>query len=172
MNDRDEIIQRLYDLKELLDRSETTVSLQPDLRQSANTVILDRRGEVVGVFAQGRRTLLPLRETSPLLVKTLLLMEDRRFYSHRGLDPRGIAAAMLDNIRNLSFVRGGSTISQQLAKVLFTDAGRTIQRKIYELLCTLEIEKRFTKDEILSLYLNSIFFGHHTYGIENAARFY
>jgi penicillin-binding protein 1A len=172
LNDRDEIIQRLYDLKELLERSETTVSLQPDLRQGASTVILDRRGEVVGVFAQGRRTLLPLRETPPLLIKTLLLMEDRRFYSHRGLDPRGIAAAMLENIRNLSFVRGGSTISQQLAKVLFTDARRTVQRKIYELLCTLEIEKRFTKDEILSLYLNSIFFGHHTYGIENAARFY
>lgn len=172
LNDRGEIIQRLYSLKELLEESTTTVSLQPDLRESANTVILDRRGDVIGVFARGRRTLLPLQETSPLLISTLLLMEDRRFYSHRGFDPRGIAAAMLDNMRTLSFVRGGSTISQQLAKVLFTDARRTIRRKIYELFCTLEIERRFTKDEILSLYLNSIYFGHHAYGIENAARFY
>jgi penicillin-binding protein 1A len=172
LNDRDEILQRLHKLETMLDQSRTTVSLQPDLREGMNTTVYDRSGRLIGVFARGERTLLPFQETPPLLASTVLLMEDRRFYSHNGFDLRGITSAMLDNIRNMALVRGGSTISQQLAKVLFTDSRRTIRRKIYELFCTLEIEERFTKNEILSLYLNSIYFGHHAFGIENASMFY
>lgn len=99
-------------------------------------------------------------------------MEDKSFYTHSGFDIKGIMAALLDDIRTLSFARGGSTITQQLAKILFTDSKKTIRRKIYELFCTIEIEKRFTKDEILNLYLNSIDYGHLNYGIESASHFY
>jgi penicillin-binding protein 1A len=173
LGNRDEIIARLYNLKNLVEAgAKSPVSLTPSLRTGTNTVIFDRNGLVIGEFSNGKRRILPLHELPPLLLKTVILMEDRKFYSHRGFDLRRITAAMLVNIRTLSFSQGGSTITQQLAKILFTDSRKTIRRKIYELFCTIEIEKRFTKEEILSLYLNSINFGHFNYGIESASLFY
>jgi penicillin-binding protein 1A len=173
LKNREEIIERLYNFKTLVEEGrEETVSLTPSLKRGRNTVIYDRSGRTIGEFSTGKRRILPLEEIPPLVIRTVILMEDRKFFDHRGFDVRRIAGAMLVNIRTLSFSQGGSTITQQLAKILFTDSRKTIRRKIYELFCTIEIERRFEKDEILSLYLNSINLGHSNYGIESASRFY
>ena len=173
LNNRDEVLSRLYTLSRLVKEGQRSpVSLTPSLRAGKNTIIYDRYGRIIGEFSDGRRRILPLDRIPPLLIHTVILMEDRKFYVHRGFDLRRIAGAMLVNMRTLSFSQGGSTITQQLAKILFTDSRRTVRRKIYELFCTLEIENHFTKDEILSLYLNSINFGHSNYGIESASQFY
>ena len=173
LNNREEVLGRLYALKRLVEEGQQSqVSLTPSLRAGKNTVIYDRYGRIIGEFSDGRRRILPLHRIPPLLVHTVILMEDRKFYMHRGFDLRRIAGAMLVNLRTFSLSQGGSTITQQLAKILFTDSRRTIRRKIYELFCTIEIERNFTKDEILSLYLNSINFGHSNYGMESASRFY
>jgi len=173
MDSKQEILGRLYYLKEALKGSEESeVDLAPDLSPARSTVIYDYSGKIIGEISPGRRKLIPISEIPPIITQVLLLMEDREFYQHRGFVIRSIMRAIFENIRTLSFSRGGSTISQQLAKVLFTDSRKTLKRKLFELLCTIEIEKRFSKQEILALYLNSIYFGHNTYGIEDAARFY
>jgi len=173
LNNREEVLSRLYTLRWLVeDGQRSPVSLTPSLRAGKNTVIYDRHGRIIGEFSNGRRRILPLNRIPPLLIHSVILMEDRKFFIHRGFDLRRIAGAMLVNVRTLSFSQGGSTITQQLAKILFTDSRRTVRRKIYELFCTVEIERHFTKDEILSLYLNSINFGHSNYGMESASQFY
>jgi penicillin-binding protein 1A len=173
LKDKEGILLRLSYLKETLaDRPSVTVSLAPDLERVENTVMYDRRGRVIGEFATGKRKILAYDELPPLLLKTVVLMEDETFETHRGFYLRGILSAVVEDVRTLSFSRGGSTITQQLAKNLFTDNRKTIKRKIYELFCTFEIEKRFDKRDILSLYLNSIYFGHYNYGVGNATGFY
>jgi penicillin-binding protein 1A len=173
LNSKTEVINRLYNLRGLLEENrESPISLTPSLKEGRSTVVYDHKGYIIGEFSNGRRRILQLQDIPPLLIETLIMMEDRKFYTHNGFDFRRIASAALINLKTLSFSQGGSTISQQLAKILFTDSQKTIRRKIFELFCTIEIEKSFTKAEILSLYLNSVNFGHFNYGIENAARFY
>lgn len=106
----------------------------------------------------------------PALTSAVLAIEDRRFYTHFGLDLRGFARAMFTNIRAGSVVQGGSTITQQVAKNLFLTPERTIARKIREALLALWLEHKFTKDQILTLYLNRVYLGAGAYGIEAAAQ--
>ncbi len=106
------------------------------------------------------------------LVQAILSTEDRRFYSHHGLDFKGIARAMLANIRAGRIVQGGSTLTQQTAKTLFLTPERTLSRKIRELLLAFWLETEFTKDQILSLYMNRVYLGGGTYGMDAAARLY
>jgi penicillin-binding protein 1A len=106
------------------------------------------------------------------LVKAVMATEDRRFYRHFGIDPIGLARATYRNLVMGSVVEGGSTITQQLAKNLFLKPDRTITRKLEELIYAVWLEQRFTKDEILELYLNRVYFGGGTYGVEAAARHY
>jgi penicillin-binding protein 1A len=106
----------------------------------------------------------------PALPLAVLATEDRRFYHHIGVDPLGLLRAMIVNIRAGAIVQGGSTITQQVAKNLFLTPERTIKRKVQELLLAFWIERRFTKDEILALYLNRAYFGAGTYGVDAAAR--
>lgn len=108
----------------------------------------------------------------PALPAAVMAIEDRRFYSHFGIDPRGFARAMLANIRAGSVVQGGSTITQQVAKNLFLTPERTIARKIREALLALWLEQKFTKEQILTLYLNRVYLGSGTYGAEAAAQTY
>ena len=106
------------------------------------------------------------------VVHALLSIEDRRFYSHYGIDPIGIARAMVTNISKRRFVQGGSTITQQLAKNLFLTQERTLKRKIQEALLALWLENKLTKDEILTAYFNRVYFGAGTYGIQAASKKY
>lgn len=132
--------------------------------------IYDRNGRIVGEFSRSdSRFIRDLQEVPPFLVKSLLLTEDRRFYEHHGYSLRGIARAMVANLIHLEIRQGGSTVTQQLAKILFTARERLYSRKLFELFCARAIEKRFTKDEILLLYFNFAYFGHGNYGVEHIA---
>jgi penicillin-binding protein 1A len=108
----------------------------------------------------------------PALPAAIIAVEDRRFYRHSGLDLRGFARAMLANARAGAVVQGGSTITQQVAKNLFLTPERTVARKVREALLALWLEQKFTKEQILTLYLNRVYLGSGTYGVEAAAHMY
>ncbi|MCC7427707.1 MAG: PBP1A family penicillin-binding protein [Alphaproteobacteria bacterium] len=113
-----------------------------------------------------------VRDLPAHLLGALLATEDRRFYRHWGLDPRGIARALVANIGAGRIVEGGSTLTQQLAKTLFLSPERSLRRKVQEALMALWLERRYSKDEILSIYLNRVYLGAGAYGIDAAARLY
>ncbi len=113
-----------------------------------------------------------VQDLPPALPAAVIAIEDRRFYDHAGLDLRGFVRAMLANARAGSIVQGGSTITQQVAKNLFLTPERTVARKIREALLAVWLEHKFTKDQILTLYLNRVYFGSGTYGVEAASQTY
>jgi penicillin-binding protein 1A len=119
-----------------------------------------------------RRGHVRLEHLPPYLVKAVLATEDRRFYEHFGVDPVGLVRAAYRNYEAGGVVEGGSTITQQLAKNLFLSPQRTMTRKLEEVIYALWLEQRFTKDEILELYLNRVYFGGGTYGVDAASRRY
>jgi penicillin-binding protein 1A len=119
-----------------------------------------------------KRDPVPLSQIPERLKTALLTTEDRRFYDHSGLAIKGILRAMIQNIRKGRFAQGASTLTQQLAKTLFLTPRKTLGRKLREAVLALQLERRYTKDEILSLYLNQIYFGSGAYGVASAARVY
>ena len=123
---------------------------------------------------RGRNTGAPLRyvDLPPDLVQAVIAIEDRQFFSHYGLDPRGLARAMFANMRAGRFVQGGSTLTQQLAKNVFLTPDRTFKRKVQELLLAFWIEARLSKQEIIALYFNRVYFGAGSYGVQAAAQTY
>ena len=127
--------------------------------------ILATRGEMAG-------TDVPIKALPPYLPKAFIAIEDRRFYSHYGVDPIGLARAALANVVRRGVSQGGSTITQQLAKNLFLTQERTFFRKLQELVLALWLERKFSKNEILELYLNRVYFGSGAYGVEAAAQRY
>ncbi len=128
--------------------------------------------EFLTEFQAERRIFVPLQQIPPGLRNAVIAVEDARFYSHFGVDVRGILRAAYANFRHGRVVEGGSTITQQLAKVLFLTPDRSFSRKVKEALLALELEKRYSKDRLLELYLNQVYMGHGAYGIEAAARTY
>ncbi|MDR7483924.1 MAG: penicillin-binding protein 1A [Armatimonadota bacterium] len=139
---------------------------------SQATRIYAADGQLIASLYRENRQIVPLTAVPPILRQAVVAIEDERFYSHRGLDPRGIARALWRNIREGRLVEGGSTITQQLARNVFLSSERAISRKVAEMLLALEIERRLTKDEILERYLNQVYFGQGAYGVEMAARVY
>src|SRR4051795_12882142 len=127
--------------------------------------VLATRGEMPGANV-------PLKELPPYLPKAFIAIEDRRFYSHHGIDPLGIARAAVANILRRGVSQGGSTLTQQLAKNLFLTQERTMQRKLQEAELALWLERKHSKSEILELYLNRVYFGSGAYGVEAAAQRY
>ena len=119
-----------------------------------------------------RRGYVRLDRLPPYLPQAVIATEDRRFYNHLGVDPVGLVRAGFRNLAAGSVVQGGSTITQQLAKNLFLSPDRTMARKLEEAIYAIWLERRFTKDELLELYLNRVYFGGGTYGVEAAARRY
>lgn len=113
-----------------------------------------------------------LKDVSPYVAKAIILTEDSAFYTHHGFDFAEIQKSMEKNLATGKFARGGSTITQQLAKNMFLTADKTIQRKILEAIITLQIEKTLSKNEIIERYLNVVEFGPEIYGIKAAADFY
>ncbi len=118
------------------------------------------------------RTFIPIEEISPNLIKTVIAVEDTDFYKHHGINIKGIFRAMFRNIIAGRFSEGASTITQQLARNLFLNQKKRISRKLAEVLLSLEIERKYTKTEILELYLNEVYWGHNSYGIESASHLY
>lgn len=139
---------------------------------SQATRIYGEGGELIASLFRENRQIVPLTDIPPIQRQAVLAIEDERFYSHRGVDPRGIARALWHNLRQGEVVEGGSTITQQLARNLFLTQERAISRKVAEALLAIEIERRLTKEEILERYLNQVYFGQGAYGVEMAARVY
>lgn len=152
-----------------------------DLPEADNIPALARRPQVT-ILAQDGTVFLRLGQTAgptvsatelpPYLIEAVVATEDRRFYHHFGIDPIGLARAVVVNLREGRVVAGGSTITQQLAKNLFLSPDRTIKRKVQEALLALQIEHRYSKDEILTLYLNRVYLGAGAFGISAAAKTY
>jgi penicillin-binding protein 1A len=127
--------------------------------------LLATRGDMGG-------SAIPLAEMPAHLPKAFIAIEDRRFYAHRGIDPVGLTRAVVANVLRRGISQGGSTITQQLAKNLFLTQERTFTRKLEEVVLALWLEHKFTKAEILELYLNRVYFGSGAYGVEAAAQRY
>jgi penicillin-binding protein 1A len=134
------------------------------------SVLLASGDDLYGSVYEKNRLCVPLNQVARSVLTALLAVEDRRFFSHRGLDFRAVARAAYVNIRNLRFVQGGSTLTQQLARIaVLQRAERTFRRKSVEALVALAIERQFNKLQILEAYLNAAYFGHGIHGIELAA---
>ncbi len=137
-----------------------------------NVKILAANGEIIANRGATGGEAIPLENMSPYIPLAVIAIEDRRFYSHWGVDPLGLARAMLTNITSGRMVQGGSTLTQQLAKNLFLSPERTLERKVQEVLLSFWLEQHYTKDQILAMYLNRVFFGSNAYGVEAASRRY
>ena len=131
----------------------------------ANGATLATRGDMGGAAV-------PLRELPAYVPNAFIAIEDRRFYSHHGVDPWGIVRAVVHDVLHRGASQGGSTITQQLAKNLFLTQERTLTRKLQEVVLAFWLEHKFSKAEILELYLNRVYFGAGAYGVEAAAQRY
>ncbi|MBF0557880.1 MAG: PBP1A family penicillin-binding protein [Nitrospirae bacterium] len=129
-------------------------------------------GHILAEFYLERRNFIPHYKIPDIVKKAFISIEDQRFYSHSGVDLIGILRALYRDIMAKSIVEGGSTITQQLTKMLFLKPERNLARKVKEAIISVQIEKRYTKDEILGMYLNKAYFGARAYGIEAAAQTY
>ncbi|WP_410513014.1 PBP1A family penicillin-binding protein [Paenibacillus sp. BR2-3] len=150
---------------------------QKDLPPASDDIrskLLDSRGNILATFSPDDRSREPvdLDEISPLLIKATLAIEDRKFYEHSGFDLKGMARAVLVNLEKGSRTQGASTLTQQLARNLYLSHEKTWTRKSKEAIYTLQLEMKYSKDDILRMYLNEIYYGHGAYGIEAASRMY
>ncbi|MDD6597649.1 transglycosylase domain-containing protein [Anaerovibrio sp.] len=144
-----------------------------DVRPAASSQIYDINGnELANVHAEQNRVPVKISQVPEHLKDAFIAVEDVRFYDHAGVDPKGIMRALIANITNKGVAEGGSTITQQLAKNAYLTQDRTYKRKIQEIFLALQLERRYTKDEILELYLNQIYFGQGAYGVQAAAKTY
>ncbi|RYD04743.1 hypothetical protein N752_12515 [Desulforamulus aquiferis] len=134
--------------------------------------IVDVNNNLITTVSQVRTIPVDLDNIAPEMQQAIVAIEDDRFYQHRGIDFRGLGRAIYQNIRAGEVAQGGSTISQQLAKNLYLGPERTLDRKIRELFYTIQLERTYTKKEILNMYLNHVYFGQGAYGVEAAARTY
>ena len=137
-----------------------------------NAKIVSLSGNLIANRGASGGAAMPLNQMSPYIPMAVIAIEDRRFKSHFGFDPIGFSRAMVENITAGRFVQGGSTLTQQLAKNLFLKPERTFERKVQELLIAFWLETKFSKDEILELYLNRVYFGSGAYGVDAASRRY
>jgi penicillin-binding protein 1A len=141
-------------------------------KRPPNIAILASDGTLVANRGETGGQAVLIRDLPPYLPKAFVAIEDRRFYSHFGVDPVGIARALVTNVTSGQTMQGGSTLTQQLAKNLFLTQERTASRKIQEAILSLWLERKFSKDEILELYMNRVYFGAGAYGVDGAARRY
>nr|WP_080325454.1 PBP1A family penicillin-binding protein [Anaerovibrio lipolyticus] len=145
----------------------------PDIQPALTSHIYDIKGnEIAVVHAEEDREPVKSEEIPENLKKAFLATEDVRFYQHIGIDYRGVMRAMWENISHREVAEGGSTITQQLARNAYLNQERTFSRKIQEMFLALKIEHRHTKEEILEMYLNQIYFGRGVYGIQAASKYY
>ena len=141
-------------------------------RSDIDTVVYAENGRSVLAVLRGdeSRVLVGTEDIAPIMRQAIVSVEDQRFYEHNGVDPRGIARALWQDIRQQGIVEGGSTITQQFVKNAYIRNERTLGRKVREAALAWQLEQRWSKDRILTAYLNTIYFGHGAYGIQQAAR--
>jgi penicillin-binding protein 1A len=148
------------------------ISNLSDYRPPVVSTVYADKGQKIGEFYNERRFVIPLAEMPPLLVQAFIAAEDSRFYEHQGVDLQSILRAMYKNFEAGTIVQGGSTITQQVTKSFFLTPERSYVRKLKEAILAYRINRAFTKDEVLFLYLNQIYLGHGAYGVEAAAQNY
>jgi penicillin-binding protein 1A len=141
-----------------------------NIQPSEGTTIYSADGVVLARVALENRKPVPLSEIPDYLIDATIAIEDSRFYHHPGLDLRGIARAFSENMKQGRIVQGGSTITQQLARSLYLTRRRTIGRKLQEAVLALQLERNLSKEEILEMYLNQVYYGHGAYGAAVAAQ--
>src|SRR6188474_2769695 len=154
----------------MLSRTLPSVAALERFDPSEGSKVYDDNDELITEFHVERRIFVPLAQMPKPLREAIIATEDARFYSHYGVDPTGIARAIYQNFRRGRIVEGGSTITQQLAKVLILTPDKSLERKFKEAILAMELERRYSKDRILEMYLNQIYFGHGAFGVEAAAR--
>src|SRR3977135_1323353 len=147
-----------------------------DLRQltpaavGENSVVYAADSSELGVIpAERNRTPVSRGQISPWMPKATVAIEDRRFYQHGGVDPVGIARALVADVRAGKFAQGGSTITQELVRNLYLSRQRTLKRKLTEACLAIKLARQWPKDKILTTYMNQVFYGNHAYGIEARA---
>ncbi|NEQ30679.1 MAG: hypothetical protein F6K04_06705 [Leptolyngbya sp. SIO4C5] len=151
----------------------------PDVRILRNylptetSYIYDINGTLLdSLHDEANREVVDLNDISPDLKRAVLAIEDSYFYTHKGINPSSVARALLANMQAGATVEGGSTITMQLVKNLFLSPDRTVSRKLAEAVLALRLEQIFDKNQILEMYLNQVYWGHNTYGVETAAQSY
>ncbi|MEL7078074.1 MAG: transglycosylase domain-containing protein, partial [Cyanobacteria bacterium J06582_2] len=151
----------------------------PDVRVLRNYVpaetsyVYDIKGRLMtSLHGEANREIATIEQMSPELKLAVVAIEDSNFYRHRGLNPYSIARAALANYRKGSVSEGASTLTMQLVKNLFLTRERTFSRKLAEAILAIRVEQVFSKDEILEMYLNTIYWGHNNYGIQTASESY
>ncbi|MEE2643741.1 MAG: PBP1A family penicillin-binding protein [Myxococcota bacterium] len=149
-----------------------TFSINGSDRMPLLSRVYDRDGVVIGRFFEQRRTLVKAEHRPKLLIQAILAAEDADFYQHKGLDYSGILRALYNSLRAGRLKGGGSTITQQTVKNLLLSQEKSLRRKMREMILTWRVEGQLSKEEILTLYLNTIYLGHGRYGVREAASFY
>ncbi|MGH3084758.1 MAG: transglycosylase domain-containing protein, partial [Gaiellaceae bacterium] len=140
-------------------------------RPDKNSYIYTADGRVLAVLrGDEARIVVKSDEISDVVKQAIVAVEDRRFFEHRGIDVRGIARAVWQDLRNRAVVEGGSTITQQFVKNAYVKSSRSFERKLKEAALAWQLEQQWPKDRILTAYLNTIYFGNGAYGIEQASR--
>ncbi len=139
---------------------------------SLTTYVYDINNQVIAEFSVEKRAILPLSSIPIDMQNAVIAMEDKDFFKHWGVSPKGIARALLRDLMHTRAAQGGSTITQQLSRGIFLRPEKTFSRKIKEIFLSLQIESNFSKPEILQLYLNQIYFGSGVYGVQSAAKLY
>ena len=139
---------------------------------SPPTKIYDRNNILIGEYMPPAYEVVNVDDINPLLEQTLLLMEDQKFYSHHGINYFRTVYLAIQTVITRKIVGGGSTLTQQLAKLLFTKSERTVERKLFEMFAAREIEDKYTKKEILAMYFNTVYLGDGNYGFEAASQYY
>jgi len=139
-----------------------------------STRIYDRTGEILlyNIHGEEKREIIPLDQIPKHLRQAVMAAEDSNFYYHRGIDPKGILRSVLVNLRIRKPIYGGSTLTQQLIRSSFLTLDKTVERKVREIILTIELERRYSKDQILEWYLNQIPFGSNSYGVQAASQTY
>lgn len=151
----------------------TMPSLKGEIRPAASSQIFDSNGKLITtIHSVENRLPVSINKIPQNLQNAFIAAEDARFYQHIGIDPRGILRAVWSNITDRGVSEGGSTITQQLARNALLSQDRTLKRKIQEAFLALQIERQFSKPEILEMYLNQIYFGQGAYGVQAASRVY
>ena len=143
------------------------------MRQADNSLVYGANGDLIGVLpAVENRTAVVPNAISPWMPKATVAIEDRRFYHHGGVDPVGILRALVADVSAGHIVQGGSTITQELVRNLYLSREKTLQRKVVEACLAVKLARTWSKDTILTAYLNDVYYGNHAYGIEAAAETY
>jgi len=135
------------------------------------TQVFANDGSVIGEFAIEKRVVVQFRDIPPVLRNAIVAVEDADFWKHIGINPWRVPGAAIANLRSGRYSQGFSTLTMQLSRLLFLTPEKTPERKIKEIILAFQIEKNFTKEEILTLYCNQVYFGHGNYGVEAASRF-